>query len=130
MSRNISYDESTEFTCLHDIQHRDYDESADNVDIDSDGSDQRKTFDVTDTQMDEAPPPAPAAPAAPATNPDESPLETSNSDTQALNLTTSTSTSSSSNVRNFGKSLIISEILKKDAKLIFHLFCFELIHRS
>lgn len=26
LSRNISYDESTEFTCLHDIQHRDYDE--------------------------------------------------------------------------------------------------------
>lgn len=26
LSRNISYDESTEFTCLHDIQHRDYDD--------------------------------------------------------------------------------------------------------
>lgn len=26
LSRNISYDEATEFTCLHDIQHRDYDE--------------------------------------------------------------------------------------------------------
>lgn len=54
------------------------------MDIDSDGSDQRKTFDTTDSQMDETPP---------VTNPEESPLETSNNDAQALNLTTSTSTS-------------------------------------
>lgn len=54
MSRNISYDESTEFTCLHDIQHRDYDENADNVDMDSDGIDQRKSLDtMTEPQSDD-----------------------------------------------------------------------------
>ncbi|XP_031640601.1 DDB1- and CUL4-associated factor 10 homolog isoform X2 [Contarinia nasturtii] len=34
LSRNISYDERTEFTCLHDIQHRDYDDSIDNAESD------------------------------------------------------------------------------------------------
>lgn len=83
LSRNISYDESTEFTCLHDIQYRDYDESADTVDMDSDGSDQRKTLDATDSQIYDTPVASPTADT----------VETPNNDTQALNLSTSTSTS-------------------------------------
>lgn len=90
MSRNISYDESTEFTCLHDIQYRDYDESADNVDIDNEGTDPRKTLESNDNQMDESP----------ATDSSASTEPTSTNDSQALNLSTSTSTSTStSNVR-------------------------------
>lgn len=39
LSRNISYDESTEFTCLHDIQHKEYDDS---IDADDESEQQRK----------------------------------------------------------------------------------------
>lgn len=42
MSRNISYDESTEFTCLHDIQHREYDEDNDKDENDAEASVSRK----------------------------------------------------------------------------------------
>lgn len=87
MSRNISYDESTEFTCLHDIQYREYDESADNVDTDNEGTDQRKTGESNDSQMDEAP-------VNDSSTSVESVEPTSTNDSQALNLTTSTSTSS------------------------------------
>lgn len=45
LSRNISYDESTEFTCLHDIQHREYseDEEKDETEAESEQQ-QRKTI--------------------------------------------------------------------------------------
>lgn len=42
LSRNISYDESTEFTCLHDIQHRDYDNDEENSESEAEEQ-QRKT---------------------------------------------------------------------------------------
>lgn len=44
LSRNISYDESTEFTCLHDIQHRDFDDDEDTNENDAESEQQhRKT---------------------------------------------------------------------------------------
>lgn len=83
LSRNISYDESTEFTCLHDIQHRDYDESAD-IEMDGDSSATTpKPLDSNEMQQDELP----------VVNSSTSTVQTSNNDTQALNLTTSTSAS-------------------------------------
>lgn len=86
LSRNISYDESTEFTCLHDIQHRDYDTTTDNLDADNDGSDQGKTLDATnDTHVNDVAVVNPSR----STNPQTS----ANSDSQALNLTTSSPTS-------------------------------------
>lgn len=43
LSRNISYDESSEYSCLHDIQQREYDEVLD--DCDSESGKQRKPQD-------------------------------------------------------------------------------------
>lgn len=51
--------------------------------MDSDGSDQRKTLDATDSQIYDTPVASPTADT----------VETPNNDTQALNLSTSTSTS-------------------------------------
>lgn len=42
MSRNICYNECTEFTCLHDIQYRDYRDNDDSDDMDAESSEHRK----------------------------------------------------------------------------------------
>lgn len=92
LSRNISYDESTEFTCLHDIQHRDYDTTTDNLDVDNDDSDQRKSIDATnDTHVNDVP----VVNSSRLMNPQTS---SANNDSQALNLTTSSSTSVSESI--------------------------------
>lgn len=88
LSRNISYDESTEFTCLHDIQHRDYDESVE-LEIDMDVAKQKKILEETAALADNVP----------VVNTGPSTVQTSNSDSQALNLTTSTSTSTNVRVK-------------------------------
>lgn len=101
LSRNISYDESTEFTCLHDIQHRDYDTTTDNLDADNEVSDQRKTLDATnDTHVNEV--------AVVNTSRSVTPQTSANSDSQALNLTTSSPTSVSiSDTHRFSYSFIL-----------------------
>lgn len=68
---------------MHDIQHRDYDESAD-LEMDVDAAEQRKAFEETATQADNVP----------VVNTSTSTVQTSNNESQALNLTTSTSTPS------------------------------------
>lgn len=73
-------DESTEFTCLHDIQHRDYDENVDNVELDSELAEQRKALEMSEWDTV-------------AVNTSHSVEQPSNNVTQALNLTTSTSSS-------------------------------------
>lgn len=42
LSRNISYDESTEFTCLHDIQHREYSDDEDKDEADTESEQQHR----------------------------------------------------------------------------------------
>lgn len=66
---------------MHDIQHRDYDESADNVDMETDASEQRKTFEEIEAQTDDVPV---------TTNSSTSDQQPTNNDAQALNLTTAT----------------------------------------
>lgn len=86
LSRNISYDESTEFTCLHDIQHRDYDKSTDNLDADNDGTDQRKSLDATnDTPVNDV--------AVVNSNRLANPQTSASNESQVLNLTTASPTS-------------------------------------
>lgn len=86
LSRNISYDESTEFTCLHDIQHRDYDKNAENLDADNDGTDQRKSLDATnDTPVNDV--------AVVNSNRLTNPQTSASNESQVLNLTTASPTS-------------------------------------
>lgn len=83
LSRNISYDESTEFTCLHDIQHRDYDESVDSVECDNTEQKLIESSDEPDSSSDNANRPMEIdSPQSPQTN-----------DESALNLSTATAAS-------------------------------------
>lgn len=84
LSRNTSYDESTEFTCLHDIQHRDYDDNVD--DFDSDLEQQRKVQEESEQNEIEMSSSESSSPS------DEIPIESPsiNSETEATQTSSST----------------------------------------
>lgn len=112
LSRNIGYDESTEFSCLHDIQHRDYDTTTDNAQAGNDGFDQRKSFDVTnDTHVNDV--------AVVNSNRLMNPQTSANNDSQALNLTTSSPTSVS--VSTYPIRILLIRILCVFIKKFIHL---------